>query len=79
MHYDNIAEIPVYNLLKIHGSITWRLIGSEIQFKGMSLIKSINELLIDSELLDIISLDNKSWKDNGRSITIDEIIEEAEN
>ncbi len=78
LHYDNIAEIPVYNLLKIHGSITWRLIGSEIQFKGMSLIKSINELLIDSELLDIISLDNKSWKDNGRSITIDEIIEEAE-
>ena len=46
LHYDNIAEIPVYNLLKIHGSITWRLIGSEIQFKGMSLIKSINELLI---------------------------------
>lgn len=77
LHYDNIAEIPVYNLLKIHGSITWRLIGSEIQFKGMSLIKSINELLIDSELLDIISLDNKSWKDNGRTITIDEIIEEA--
>jgi hypothetical protein len=78
LHYDNIAEIPVYNLLKIHGSITWRLIGSEIQFKGMSLIKSINELLIGSELLDIISLDNRSWKDNGRSITIDKIIEEAE-
>jgi hypothetical protein len=77
-HYDNIAEIPVYNLLKIHGSITWRLIGSELQFRGMSLVKSINELIDDSELLDIVKLDNKIWKAESRNITIDEIIEEAE-
>lgn len=77
-HYDNIAEIPVYNLLKIHGSITWRLIGSELQFKGISLVKSINELIDDSELIDIVKLDNKIWKAESRNITIDEIIEEAE-
>jgi hypothetical protein len=77
LHYDNIAEIPVYNLLKIHGSITWRLIGTEIQFKGMALIKSINELIDDSELLDIVKLDNAIWKAKGTNITIAEIIEEA--
>lgn len=78
LHYDNIAEIPVYNLLKIHGSITWRLVGSEIQFKGIALIKSINELLNDSGLLDIVKLDKDVWDFEGRNITIDEIIEEAE-
>lgn len=77
-HYDNIAEIPVYNLLKIHGSITWRLIGSELQFRGISLVKTINELIDDSELLDIVELDNNIWKAESRNITIDEIIEEAE-
>lgn len=76
-HYDNIAEIPVYNLLKIHGSITWRLIGSELQFRGISLLKSINELFDKSELLDIVKLDNKIWDDELRNITIDEIIDEA--
>lgn len=78
LHYDNIAEIPVYNLLKIHGSITWRLVGSEIQFKGLALINSINKLLRDSELLDIVQLDNDIWDFEGRNITIEEIIIEAE-
>lgn len=77
-HYDNIAEIPVYNLLKIHGSVTWRLIGSELQFKGISLVKSLNELIDDSDLLDIVELDNEIWKAESRNITIDEIIQEAE-
>jgi hypothetical protein len=77
-HYDNIAEIPVYNLLKIHGSVTWRLIGSELQFKGISLLKSLNELIDDSDLLDIVKLDNEIWKAESRNITIDEIIQEAE-
>jgi hypothetical protein len=77
LQYDNIAEIPVYNLLKIHGSITWRLIGSELQFKGLALLKSISELISDSQLLDIVKLDNDIWKDKKRNMTIDEIINEA--
>ena len=24
-HYDNMSEIPVFNLLKLHGSLTWRI------------------------------------------------------
>lgn len=78
LHYDNIAEIPVFNLLKIHGSVTWRLIDSEIQFKGLALIKSINDSIDDFELLNIIDLDNKTWNAKKRSATIDEIIEKAE-
>ncbi|MCL2650758.1 MAG: SIR2 family protein [Candidatus Azobacteroides sp.] len=78
LHYDNIAEIPVYNLLKIHGSITWELIDSELQFTGLSLIESLNELKDDSELLDIVALDNSTWTTKKRNATIDEIIENAE-
>ncbi len=25
LHYDNTSEIPVFNLMKIHGSLTWQL------------------------------------------------------
>ncbi len=76
-HYDNIAEIPVYNLLKIHGSVTWRLIDSEIQFKGIALIKSINDIFKDSDLLSILDLDKKIYEKEKRGITIGEIIKEA--
>lgn len=78
LQYDNMAEIPVFNLLKIHGSVTWRLIDSEIQFKGLALIKSINDSIDDFELLDILDLDDKSWTAKKRSATIEEIIEKVE-
>lgn len=78
LQYDNIAEIPVYNLVKIHGSITWELIDSEIMFTGISLIESLNDLVDDVELLDIVEINNGIWMLEGRSATIDEIIEKAE-
>lgn len=77
LHYDNIAEIPVYNLLKIHGSITWELIDSEIRFTGLSLIESLNKLINDSELLNIAELNDKNWEVKGRDITTSEIIKAA--
>jgi hypothetical protein len=78
LHYDNIAEIPVYNLLKIHGSVTWGLINSEIQFIGLSRIRTLNKIIASSELLDIVELDKKIWDSENRNATIDEIIEKAE-
>lgn len=30
-HYDNRSEIPVFNLLKIHGSVNWKYKGSEME------------------------------------------------
>ncbi len=29
LHYDNVAELPVFNLLKLHGSLTWHLTKNE--------------------------------------------------
>lgn len=31
-HYDNTSELPVFNLLKLHGSLSWALSGSEVVF-----------------------------------------------
>ena len=25
LHYDNVSEMPVFNLLKLHGSLTWKM------------------------------------------------------
>lgn len=32
LHFDNTAEIPVFNLLKLHGSLTWETELEEIRF-----------------------------------------------
>lgn len=46
-HYDNISEIPIFNLLKIHGSVTWKR-GKEddsIVFSGdLAQVKKLREL-----------------------------------
>nr|WP_068890977.1 SIR2 family protein [Pedobacter panaciterrae] len=31
-HYDNKAELPLFNLYKMHGSVTWKSDGSQILF-----------------------------------------------
>jgi hypothetical protein len=31
-HYDNTSELPVFNLLKLHGSLSWALSGKDIAF-----------------------------------------------
>ena len=42
LHYDNIAEIPVFNLLKIHGSLTWKSDSDKITYSlDSSIISSI--------------------------------------
>jgi len=44
LHYDNSSEIPVFNLLKVHGSLTW---------------KSENEKIVYSELKEIDEIKTK--------------------
>lgn len=78
LQYDNITEIPVYNLLKIHGSITWRLIDSQIHFNGISHVNVISDIIDDADLLDIVSLNNESLASKGRHITFNEILKNAE-
>src|SRR3989344_2796250 len=39
LHFENISEIPVFNLIKIHGSLTWNKVENEILFSGLKHFK----------------------------------------
>lgn len=48
LHYDNTSEIPVFNLLKLHGSLTWQICDvdgeKKIRFSpDLQLIKKMEE------------------------------------
>lgn len=36
LHFENISELPIFNLVKIHGSLTWELNGSNIMFSKLT-------------------------------------------
>ncbi|UMQ43214.1 SIR2 family protein [Chryseobacterium sp. Y16C] len=78
LHYDNIAEIPVYNLLKIHGSITWKLEGNQLMFNNIDTIYSIEKEYNKIKFLDIIKLDNDYWNKHKKNIPFKEIVKEAQ-
>lgn len=47
LHYDNVAELPVFNLLKLHGSLAWHLtknesIGFSVNLDRVREIKAIS-------------------------------------
>jgi len=35
LHFENISEVPVFNLMKIHGSLTWEKIKDKIYFSKL--------------------------------------------
>src|SRR5690554_2060197 len=63
LQYDNISEIPVFNLLKVHGSVTWKMISENIQFSRLVTLKKIVDLIEDEELkfIEIIKLNKEKW------------------
>ncbi len=77
LQYDNISEIPVFNILKIHGSVTWRLLKGNIVFTNLQGIKKINETLDELALIDIISLNETKWKKERKNLSMKDIIKEA--
>ncbi len=40
LHFDHVSEIPVFNIIKIHGSITWQQVGNKITF-----VHSLNHIV----------------------------------
>ncbi|HEY9031165.1 MAG TPA: hypothetical protein VIM93_07375, partial [Kangiella sp.] len=42
LHYENTSEIPIFNLLKLHGSVSWKREGDKIFLdKELSLLKTV--------------------------------------
>ena len=80
LQYDNISEIPVFNLLKLHGSVTWKMKRYNIHFSRLVALKKIHRLIGKEELkfVEINKLNNEKWEKHQEDLTIDEIIENAE-
>lgn len=50
LHYDNTAEIPVFNLLKLHGSLSWESEHDQIIFsRDLHLVKDIATVSLPTE------------------------------
>lgn len=55
LHYDNTAELPVFNLLKLHGSLSWEIDGEDVVFShNLKHVKEIaNKKIVLNHILDI--------------------------
>ena len=46
LHYENTSEIPVFNIIKLHGSVSWRAEGKNIKLdKDLKLVSEIEDSL----------------------------------
>ena len=81
LHYDNTYELPVFNLMKIHGSLTWQKPaedGNIYYHKNLQLIKKVKDINIPKEqLIDIKTLQKKESKTG--EITIQVLIAASKN
>lgn len=51
-HYDNKAELPLFNLYKMHGSVTWKSDSRQIVFDSqLQILKDITEVKLEKPLI----------------------------
>lgn len=76
LHYDNISEMPVFNLLKIHGSLTWELSKNTIIFTHL---RTLDKALEEAEKCELINLPllARRLKIKESELSIKQIVEEA--
>jgi len=61
LHYENTSEIPIFNILKIHGSLSWKQNTDErkIYFdRDLELVKEINTFPFDIEKYNELTIVN---------------------
>lgn len=47
LHFENVSEIPMFNIYKIHGSLTWEVVGDKIVFsKDLKQVKNIDDVTV---------------------------------
>jgi len=55
LHYDNTAELPVFNLLKLHGSLSWEINDKDVMFSsGLKHVKEVaSKTISDGHILSV--------------------------
>ena len=79
LHFQNVSDIPVFNLIKIHGSINWRnesdIIKNDI---GLPTVKAVKDALAGIAANNFVSTTTTDATGKVREKTLDEMISEAE-
>ena len=79
LHFQNVSDIPVFNLMKIHGSINWRnerdIIKNDI---GLPTVKAVKDALAGIAANNFVSTTTTDAAGKVREKTLDEMISEAE-
>ena len=72
-HYENKAELPLFNLFKLHGSVTWLATDDKIIFdKNLGIVEKVSKSKLKGKLIE-------EWADaKGEPKSIDTLIVEAE-
>ncbi|MGF1924723.1 MAG: SIR2 family protein, partial [Bacteroidia bacterium] len=51
-HYENRAELPLFNLFKLHGSVTWKQDDDKIIFdSNLSILNEISSVNVDGKVI----------------------------
>jgi hypothetical protein len=45
LHFNNSAELPVFNLIKLHGSLTWKVELDKIHYSDLKIVDAVNHAL----------------------------------
>lgn len=62
LHFDNSSEIPVFNILKIHGSLTWEYEKENIYFDSTLKQTKMVKITSKSDWIEVVTEDSKSNK-----------------
>jgi hypothetical protein len=75
LHFQNVSDIPVFNLIKIHGSINWREEGDIIKNDiGLPTVIAVRDVLAGIDAGSFIT----TTKVDGSEKTMDEMVNEAD-
>lgn len=79
LHFQNVSDIPVFNLMKIHGSINWKEDGGSIKNDiGLPIVISVRDTLASIAADNFISTTKMDAEGNVVDKTLTEMIAEAD-
>lgn len=79
LHFQNVSDIPVFNLMKIHGSINWKEVDDVIKNDiGLPTVNAVKDALAGIGVANFIATTKTDAAGNTVEKTLTEMVTEAE-
>lgn len=79
LHFQNVSDIPVLNLMKIHGSINWKEVDDDIKNDiGLPTVHAVKDALYGIDATSFIATTKTDASGNTVEKTLTEMVSEAE-